>query len=69
MTFYETKKRTLVKAVLWRFIAFINSWVVLQFLCFNSSFYSALAMNITGMVLFYVYERVCNFIKKGKYIA
>ena len=64
--YYETRFRSFVKAVLWRIIAFLNSWLVLCFYNTDKNFNKALVMNITGLAIFYIYERVCNTIKQGK---
>ena len=62
----ETKKRTIIKSITWRIIATINSFTVL---CFglNDNIKSAILMNITGFIIYYIYERIFNKIKWGKY--
>jgi len=68
MKFKETKKRSILKALFWRFLAFLNSYTVLLLYQNNSSyFWPALIMNISGFILFYFYERIWNKIKYGKY--
>lgn len=69
-TFKETRARSLIKGIVWRLFAFLNSTIVL--ICFGkpilASLTMALVMNITGLIVFYVYERVWNKIKKGRYV-
>jgi uncharacterized membrane protein len=67
MTYKETKTRSMIKSMLWRVVAFTNSWVILSLTFSPSAFYNALFMNITGLIVFYFYERVWNNIQKGKY--
>jgi len=70
--FKETKARSMIKGLIWRVFAFLNSWsvswLVLGVMHASSFFISALAMNITGLIVFYIYERVWNRINKGRYI-
>jgi uncharacterized membrane protein len=67
MTYKETKTRSIIKSMLWRVVAFTNSWIILSLAFSPSAFYNALFMNITGLIVFYFYERVWNNIQKGKY--
>jgi hypothetical protein len=64
----ETRTRTIIKTVIWRLIATLNSYFVL--LCLNDSnkdnLYKAVYMNVTGFFVYYFYERICNSIKLGK---
>jgi uncharacterized membrane protein len=64
----ETKHRSLIKAIVWRFIAFINSWIILHLSFSSSSFDNAFIMNVTGFIFFYIYERVWNNIQMGRHI-
>lgn len=64
----ETKHRSLIKAIVWRFIAFINSWIILYMAFSESAFNTALIMNLTGFIFFYIYERVWNNIQMGRHI-
>ena len=64
----ETKHRSLIKAIVWRFIAFINSWIILYMAFSESAFNTALIMNLTGFIFFYIYERVWNNIQMGWHI-
>ena len=63
----ETKTRTLVKTILWRIIATLNSYLVLIALTdrSQSNLMKAIAMNITGFFVYYGFERFCNMIKWG----
>jgi uncharacterized membrane protein len=64
----EIKTRSILKTIIWRFIATLNSYLVLFYL--NNSnkenLYKAIYMNITGFFIYYFYERIWNFIKWGK---
>jgi adenylylsulfate kinase len=62
----ETKKRTLIKTISWRFVAVLNSFLVLTFSVTNNNFLNAVYMNITGFGIYYLFERVWNKIKYGK---
>ena len=66
--FKETKSRSLIKSIGWRIIAIINSYIILAMYITDSPLYNAIVMNITGAVLYYVYERVCNNTSGGRYI-
>jgi hypothetical protein len=63
----ETKTRSLVKTVVWRIIATINSYAILML--FNdftiSNLAKAIYMNISGFFVYYIFERTCNAIKWG----
>jgi len=61
----ETKQRTLIKTVMWRVVAILNSFTVLSLAFTESSFWNAISMNITGFFIYYVYERVWNKIPNG----
>lgn len=64
----ESKTRTIVKTILWRVIATLNSFFVLLYLNDSNkdNLYKAIFMNITGFFVYYFYERIWNFIKWGK---
>ena len=65
----ETKKRTVFKSITWRMVAVINSWVILTMVQDpHSNFTKALVMNITGFLIFYVFERIWTKIKYGRTI-
>ena len=65
--FKETRSRSLRKSVGWRIIAVINSYIILAMYFTDSPLYNAIAMNVTGAVLYYVYERLWNNTKGGRY--
>jgi hypothetical protein len=64
----ESKTRSIIKTIIWRIIATLNSYFVLMYL--NNSnkenLYKAVFMNVTGFFIYYFYERIWNFIKWGK---
>lgn len=64
----ESKIRTIVKTIIWRIIATLNSFFVLLYLNDSNkdNLYKAIFMNITGFFVYYFYERIWNFIKWGK---
>jgi hypothetical protein len=63
----ETRARSIIKTVLWRVIATTNSYaILLSFANTNSSNAAkAVYMNITGFFVYYIFERVCNYINWG----
>ena len=66
--FKETKGRSVKKSIGWRILAIINSYIILAMYITNSPLYNAILMNVTGAVLYYVYERVWNNTHTGRYI-
>ena len=64
----ESKKRTLFKALSWRIVAVLNSFLVLTFQITDSNFLNAIYMNITGFVIYFVFERVWSNINYGRSI-
>ena len=67
MKFKETKSRSTSKSVSWRVIAFVNSWFVLAVGLTNIPLWNALIMNLTGILFFYIHERVWNNVDFGRY--
>ena len=65
--FRETRKRSLRKSVGWRVVAFSNSWMVLALGFTDMPFYNAVIMNVTGIVYFYLYERLWDKSQSGRY--
>jgi uncharacterized membrane protein len=65
--FRETRERSIRKSVGWRVVAFSNSWMVLALGLTDIPFYNAVIMNVTGIVYFYLYERLWNKSQKGRY--
>ena len=66
--FKETKGRSIKKSIGWRILAVINSYIILAMYITDSPLYNAILMNVTGAVLYYVYERVWNNTHTGRYI-
>lgn len=70
LTYTETKTRSVIKSAVWRIFAVTNSCLVLLLfgLPILQSLPIALAMNVTGFIIFYIYERIWNKIEKGKIV-
>ena len=64
--FIESKQRTILKTFSWRIVAILNSFLVLTVNLTDNNFLNALYMNITGFVVYYVFERIWNKIKYGR---
>tara|TARA_Y100000310_G_scaffold254913_1_gene262119 strand:- start:1 stop:225 length:225 start_codon:yes stop_codon:yes gene_type:complete len=62
----ETKKRSFVKTFVWRIIAILNSFTVLTLNMTDEPLKNALIMNLTGFVIYFSYERLCNKISWGR---
>jgi uncharacterized membrane protein len=67
MKFKETKTRSTSKSISWRVIAFLNSWFILAVGLTNIPLWNALIMNLTGILFFYIHERVWNNVDFGRY--
>jgi uncharacterized membrane protein len=65
--FKETRERSVRKSIGWRIVAIINSYIILAMYFTDSPLYNAILMNITGAVLYYVYERLWNNSHIGRY--
>jgi|TARA_R100001244_G_scaffold50524_1_gene44276 uncharacterized membrane protein len=65
--FRETRERSLRKSVGWRVVAFSNSWMILALGLTDIPLYNAVIMNVTGIVYFYLYERLWNKSQSGRY--
>ena len=65
--FKETRERSVRKSIGWRIVAIINSYIILAMYFTDSPLYNAILMNITGAVLYYVYERMWNNSHIGRY--
>lgn len=63
----ETKTRSLLKTIFWRIVATLNSYFVLLTLSdpSHSNLLKAIAMNVTGFFVYYLYERIWTKIKYG----
>lgn len=68
MNFKETKTRSLTKTIVWRLIAVTNSFLVLLISTSKEPLWNAVYMNLTGLFIFYFYERIWNKISWGKII-
>ena len=66
--FKETRQRSIRKSIGWRIVAIINSYIILAMYFTDSPLYNAILMNVTGAILYYVYERLWNTIHSGRYI-
>ena len=66
--FKETRERSIRKSIGWRIVAVINSYIILAMYFTDSPLYNAITMNVTGAVLYYVYERLWNNSRKGRYL-
>ena len=64
----ETKKRTLFKTLSWRMVAVINSFLVLSVNITDNNFLNAVYMNITGFVVYFLFERIWSKINYGRII-
>jgi uncharacterized membrane protein len=64
----ETRKRSLAKSILWRFICIVVSIVVSYALTFRWDVAVAIGgvYNVVTMVLYYFHERFWNSIKWGR---
>ena len=65
--FRETKTRSVRKSIGWRVIAFSNSWMILAIGLTDIPLYNAVIMNVTGVVYFYLYERLWDKSQSGRY--
>jgi uncharacterized membrane protein len=65
----ETRIRSLIKTIVWRLIATLNSFLVLLVFggTFGSCIKNAIIMNVTGFFVYYIYERVWTTISYGTY--
>lgn len=62
----ETKTRSWIKSILWRLIATANSFAILVAALSDKPLTNAIYMNITGLFVYYFYERIWNHISWGK---
>ncbi len=65
--FKESKTRSTSKSVSWRIIAFLNSWFILAVGLTEIPLWNAIIMNLTGILFFYIHERVWNNTNYGRY--
>lgn len=64
--FLETKPRTVTKSITWRICATTNSYITLLLFPLHGNLTKAILMNISGFVIFYVFERIWNKVQWGK---
>lgn len=64
--FKESRARSAYKAIGFRLLAFLNSWIILSLCVGLKGWLAALIMNCTGFVILYFYERIWNKVKFGK---
>ena len=66
--FYETKTRTVVKALLWRIIATLITWGTVYYYTkkLSESIQLTIVAAVIGITVYYIYERVWNRIQWGK---
>jgi len=62
----ETKLRTIIKTILWRIFATLNSFIILYAAISQEHIWNAIFMNITGFFVYFFYERIWNAIPYGK---
>lgn len=64
----ETRKRSIVKSIVWRFVCVVVSIVISFFLTAKWDIAVAIgsSYNIITMVLYYFHERMWNRVKWGK---
>lgn len=67
MGIVETKKRSVMKSIIWRIVATINSYTILSVGLFDGNLMKAVVMNITGLLIMYYYERIWSKITYGRY--
>lgn len=67
MGIVETKKRSVMKSIIWRIVATINSYTILSVGLFDGNLVKAVVMNITGLLIMYYYERIWSKITYGRY--
>jgi uncharacterized membrane protein len=64
--FHETRVRSLTKTISWRCCAVMNSFAVLTATTSSRPLTNAIAMNVTGFFVFYLFERIWNQIHWGR---
>ena len=67
MGIVETRKRSVMKSIIWRIVATINSYTILSVGLFDGNLVKAVVMNITGLLIMYYYERIWSKITYGRY--
>lgn len=64
--FEETRARSLSKTISWRCVAVTNSFCILLMTPTSHPLINAVAMNMTGFVVFYLFERIWNRVGWGR---
>ena len=64
--FQETRCRSLTKTVSWRACAVLNSFTILTLTPTARPITNAIAMNVTGFFVFYLFERLWNRVGWGR---
>jgi hypothetical protein len=64
--YHESRRRSVIKAIVWRIIAVLNSFLTLVIFSESGNFTKAILMNVSGFFVFYLFERLCNKIHWGK---
>ena len=62
----ENRTRSAIKSVMWRLIATANSYVILSAALSDDNLSNAIYMNISGLIVYFGYERVWNKIQFGR---
>lgn len=62
----ETRARSLAKTISWRIIATLNSFVILLLFPDSVAIIAAVLMNITGFIIYYLFERIWQRVRWGK---
>jgi uncharacterized membrane protein len=71
MNFQETKTRTAVKSVLWRIVATLITWGSFYYFTgdIGQSTKITIFAAIVGIIAYYIFERIFNYIQWGKIIT
>jgi len=71
MTFKETRKRSLVKTVVWRIVATLGTWLLLYVYLGEAieSLEITVVAALISMVAHYLYERLWDVIQWGRNAA
>lgn len=66
--FYETKTRTIIKAIIWRVIATFITWGTVYYYTrkLSESIELTIVAAVIGITVYYIYERIWNRVQWGK---
>ena len=64
--FKETRRRSLIKTSLWRIIAVLNSYAILVSSFSSKPIFNAVLMNVTGFILYFIFERLFDRVEYGR---